>query len=96
LVACSLVIAEATRSLMAGETVALLVLEDIRRVLQRYEGRLTATEVKTLHLGPQRILVALTIETNSETLSPERDLGDLSAQIQGVDGRITYVYYRFR
>ncbi len=96
LVACSWVIAEATRSLMAGETAAAPVLEDIQEVLQGFASRLTASEVKTLHLGPQRILVALTLEMSKSLAASERDLGELSAQIQSVDGRITYIYFRFR
>ena len=96
LVACSFIIAEATRSLMAGETVAPPVLEDIHQVLQSYANQLTATEIKTLHLGPRRILVALTLETSRDTLATrKRILADLTAQIQSVDGRITYVYFRF-
>jgi cation diffusion facilitator family transporter len=97
LVACSWVIAEATRSLMAGETVAPPLLEDIQQVLQRYADRLTVSEVKTLHLGPQQVLVALTIELVSKTLAKaEHDLTHITANIQSLDKRITYVYFRLR
>ena len=97
LVACSWVIAEATRSLMAGETVAPPVLADIQQALQAYSDRLSVTEIKTLHLGPQRILVALTVESDSSTLAMVQGaLAEITARIQSVDRRITYVYFRFR
>jgi cation diffusion facilitator family transporter len=95
LIGCSAVIAEATRSLMAGETVAPPVLEDIQKVLRSYANRLSVSEVKTLHLGPEKILVALTVQLASNTLiNSENDLTDVSKSIQSLDKRITYVYFR--
>jgi hypothetical protein len=81
---------------MAGETVAPPVLEDIRRVLQTYADRLPVSEVKTLHLGPRTILVALTIEIRSKGLTKaERDLSELTASVRSLDERIAFVYFRF-
>jgi len=95
LIGCSWIIAEATRSLMAGETVAPPVLEDIRRVLKTYADRLSVSEVKTLHLGPRSILVALTIDIRSKGLEKaERDLSEVTASIRSVDERISFVYFR--
>jgi cation diffusion facilitator family transporter len=97
LVACSWVIAEATRSLMAGETVAPPLLEDIQQVLRGYTDRLSVSEVKTLHLGPQQILVALSIELVRNTLAKaEHDLTEVTSSIQALDKRILYVYFRLR
>jgi cation diffusion facilitator family transporter len=95
LIACAWVIADATRSLMAGETVTPPVLEDIRRVLHTYSDRLSVSEVKTLHLGPRTILVALTIEPGSKTLAKaERVLDDVTSNIRSLDERIAFVYFR--
>jgi cation diffusion facilitator family transporter len=97
LIGCSWIIAEATRSLMAGETVTPPVLEDIRGVLETYADRLSISEVKTLHLGPRSILVALTVETGTKTLAKVKlDLGGVTADIRSVDERIKHVYFRFR
>jgi cation diffusion facilitator family transporter len=95
LIGCSLAIAEATRSLMAGETVAPPVLEDIRKVLKTYADRVSVSDVKTLHLGPQSILVALTIEVQGTGLAKaERDLGEVTKSIRELDVRIKFVYFR--
>jgi cation diffusion facilitator family transporter len=95
LIGCSLIIAEATRSLMAGETVAPPVLEGIRRVLKDHAEQLSVSEVKTLHLGPESILVALTIEVQGKGLAKaEHDLGEVTANIRALDERIRFVYFR--
>lgn len=61
LVAVSAVLANETRSLIAGEAVAPAVMERLKAVLIA-EGRiLEVDEIATLHLGPQAILVALTL-----------------------------------
>jgi hypothetical protein len=68
---------------------------DIRHVLEAQADRLFCSEVKTLHLGPQSILVALIIERKGKTLAKaERDLSDMTAQIKSLDERITYVYFQ--
>ena len=95
LIGSSMVIAEATRSLMAGESAVPPVLEDIRRVLQTYADRLSVSEIKTLHLGPRSILVALTIDVHSKGLArAERDLDEVTASIRSVDERIAFIYFR--
>jgi cation diffusion facilitator family transporter len=97
LIGNSLVIAEATRSLIAGESVVPPVLEDIRRELQAHSHRLTVSEIKTLHLGPRTILVALTIAMHRSNTAAEarRELRDITDRVRSVDERIAFVYFRF-
>jgi divalent metal cation (Fe/Co/Zn/Cd) transporter len=97
LIGNSLIIAEATRSLIAGETVAPPVLDDIRRELQAGSHRLTVSEIKTLHLGPRTILVALTIAMDQSKTVAEarRELRDITDRVRSVDRRIAFVYLRF-
>jgi cation diffusion facilitator family transporter len=97
LVANSLVIAEATRSLIAGETASAPVLEDIHRALPAGSRQFAFSEVKTLHLGPKTILVALTFakgQKGSSAVTP-RELHDLTKRLRAVDRRIAFVYFRF-
>ena len=50
-----------------------------------------------MHLGPERVLVALTVEVSSKTIAPaERDLADITVRIKSVDEGIEYVFLRFR
>jgi cation diffusion facilitator family transporter len=97
LVANSLVIAEATRSLIAGETVSAPVLDGIRRELQSRSHQLAFKDIKTLHLGPKTILPALTIATDPSRSAAEiRDeLRDIADRLRSVDDRIAFVYFRF-
>lgn len=95
LVGNSLVIAEATKSLMAGETVVAPVLEDIRRELKTRSQRLVVSEIKTLHLGPRTILVALTISLNQGDAPARQELRNIEELVRSVDARIAFVYLRF-
>ncbi len=81
---------------MAGESVTPPVLEGIKRALKEHEDRLSVSEIKTLHLGPDSILVALTIKVQGKQLAKaERDLDELTTSIRAVDERIAFVYFRF-
>ena len=97
LIADSFVIAEATRSLVAGEGAAPPVIEDIRQAVQDSADRALVTEVKTLQLGPRCIMVALTMRHCDETKGPrlQRILADFRQRIEAADTRIYYVYFSF-
>lgn len=95
LVGTSLAIAEATRSLMAGETVVAPVLDDIRRMLKARSRHLVVSEIKTLQLGPRSILVALTIAPDPFDAAARRELRAITGLIRAVDPRIAFVYFRF-
>lgn len=97
LVANSYVIAQATRSLIAGESVAPPLLIEIKERLATLENRMEVTDVKTLQLGPRSILITLTIAP-----APGKSAGELESDsravttaLEGVDERIKHVYFRF-
>ena len=92
------VLANETRSLIAGEAVAPPVMVRLRAVLAA-EPRIAEPqlcEVTTLHLGPQAILVALTLRWRPGLTAAEADatLRDLTVALKGADDRIAYVYAR--
>jgi cation diffusion facilitator family transporter len=97
LIADSLVIANATRSLISGESMAPAVLADVRRELKEVAGAVHVAEVKTLHLGPTTVLVALTaIREGAPTAAEvERSLKEIEERVRAVDARIRFVYFRF-
>ena len=97
LIADSLVIAEATRSLIAGESVTPAVLADIRRVLKENAHLPPVSEIKTLHLGPRTILVALTIASERPAMGPDLAdcLKDMEARVRAADTRVRFVYFGF-
>ena len=55
------VLANETRSLIAGEAVAPIVMERLKEKLAQIDCITELDEVATLHLGPRAILVALTL-----------------------------------
>jgi cation diffusion facilitator family transporter len=97
LIANSLVIAEATRSLVGGETVVPPVLTDIEREVKALTEQLEISEIKTLHLGARTILVAFTIaKVHGRTVvQTQHDLQALTERVRAVDQRIAFVYFRF-
>ena len=97
LIADSFVIAQATRSLIAGESVAPPVLADIRRQLKEDPRLPSISEIKTLHLGPRMIIVTLTIarESTESKIDVEQRLRETADRVRSVDPRIKFVYFGF-
>jgi cation diffusion facilitator family transporter len=75
------VLANETRSLIAGEAVAPIVMERLQEALSRIDCITSLDEVATLHLGPGRILVALTLAFRraSTTETIEEAIRDVTA-----------------
>jgi len=90
------VLANETRSLIAGEAVAPIVMERLKEALARVDCITGLEEVATLHLGPGAILVALTIafRRDSTTSMLEDEIREITQVLQKADERIVYVYVR--
>jgi cation diffusion facilitator family transporter len=96
LLTVSIVLANETRSLIAGEAVAPPVLASLQSALAA-DRRVTAVhEIATLHLGPHVIMVALTMSFVPEMQVRElrTALRDITDALKAVDDRITYVFVR--
>lgn len=94
LVADAIVILAATRSLVAGETVAKPLRADIERTLQQLDqGALQVVKISTLHLGPQSILIALKVDLSFGASASElsSDFTRVRESLRAVDPRITHV-----
>jgi len=90
------VLANETRSLIAGEAVAPIVMERLKEALSRVDCITDLEDVATLHLGPGAILVALTLRfrRDSTTDMIEDAIREITQALQKADGRIAYVYVR--
>lgn len=97
LIADSLVIADATRSLMSGEAVTPSVLAEIRRQLKEDPELPRVSEIKTLHIGPRTILVALTLAKDRPKASAvlEHSLKEMEVRVRAADERVKFVYFGF-
>jgi cation diffusion facilitator family transporter len=96
LLAVSVVLANETRSLIAGEAVAPSVLESLQRALDADRRVVAVQEIATLHLGPHVIMVALTLNFLPDMQLNELRgaLRDITKALKAVDERIEYVYVR--
>jgi len=96
LTAVAMVLANETRSLIAGEAVAPPVMTEIKRLLSADARIENVVEIATLHLGPQAVLVALTLSFQSSMTLEDlrRAIRELTAAMKQADGRIAYVYVR--
>lgn len=90
------VLANETRSLIAGEAVAPIVMERLKETLDRITCITRLDEIATLHLGPGAILVALTLAFRPRATSASIDaaIAEITECLQATDGRVTYVYVR--
>jgi divalent metal cation (Fe/Co/Zn/Cd) transporter len=96
LMAVSMVLANETRSLIAGEAVAPPILEELKRVIAADPRMPRVDEVATLHLGPKVIMVALTVRFDSQAKLADFGtcVGDVSQALKAQDERVSYVYVR--
>src|ERR1700722_8593178 len=97
LLANSYVIADATRSLIAGEAVAPALQTEIEDALKRagYAGR--CSYLKSLHLGPNTIIIAVSVlqhdRANDTPVAAQLDA--IATEVKRVDERIRHVFFAF-
>ena len=73
-----------TKSLLIGESANLEVIEDIRKILAGYSRVEHVNQVLTMHMGPQYILVNLSVDFTDQTTASELEatIAELDAQIK--------------
>ncbi len=95
LIGNSYVIAYATCSLISGESVAPAVRIEIDEALRKADYAGHCSDVKSLHLGPNTILITLSVDQNrrpdGSTLVAHLD--DITDCIKRVDERIRHVFF---
>jgi divalent metal cation (Fe/Co/Zn/Cd) transporter len=71
-------------------------MEELHRVLAADSRILQIDEIATMHLGPQVILMALTLRFRSELSIPALDdaIREITSTLQSADKRVAYVYVR--
>ena len=96
LVAVALYLAAETRSLMTGESASEPVLDEIRRIFRGDDRVREVCEIQSMHLGPQDILVAATLDFRNDLTAPELEKAadELTGELQKVEPRITRVFIR--
>jgi cation diffusion facilitator family transporter len=85
-----------TKSLLTGEAAAPQVVDEVRRVLDADHRILAVCEIQSMHLGPQDILVAATIDFHDDLTGPqlEKAADELTERLKAAEPRITRVFLR--
>jgi cation diffusion facilitator family transporter len=88
--------ANETRSLLTGEAASAEIVGEVRRILETDPRVVQVIEVLSLHLGPQEILVGVTIDFDDDLPGGgvEDAATDLSARIQAAQPAITRLFLR--
>lgn len=96
LIAVAFVMANETRSLIAGEAAAPPIVDAICKVIEDDAHVARIEQVATLHLGPNSILVAATLAFKQHIGVARLDeaIRELTRALKRIDGRIAYVFVR--
>ncbi len=92
----AIVLANETRSLIAGESVAPLIRDELMRALTEAGHAAGVAELSTLHLGPRVVLVAITLRFDEGARASELkdDIRAITRTLKAADKRIAYVFVR--
>jgi cation diffusion facilitator family transporter len=88
--------ANETRSLLTGEAASKSIVDGVRRALCEDDRVVDVIEVLSLHLGPQEILVGVTIDFRDDLAGGEVEeaASELSARIRATQPAITRLFLR--
>jgi cation diffusion facilitator family transporter len=90
------VLGSETRSLLTGEAAAKPVVDEMRSILSADKRVKAVCDVQSMHLGPEQILVAVTLDFQDSLTGPELETAaeELTARLKAADARITRLYLR--
>ena len=94
LVTVAAILANETRSLIAGESADMRVVGEVRSALEACPSVKHVEEVATLQLGPNVILVAVTLDLADGERALEQANHTIATHVKEVDERIARVYFR--
>jgi cation diffusion facilitator family transporter len=96
LVLVAVFLANETRSLLTGESASPRIVEAVREMLAADPRIDSVAEVLSMHLGPQEILLGVTLDFHDDLSAVEIEGAgdDFAARIRAIDPRITRVFVR--
>jgi cation diffusion facilitator family transporter len=96
LVLVAIFLANETRSLLTGESASPRIVEEVRQMLAADPRIDTVAEVLSMHLGPQEILLGVTLDFHDDLTAGEIEdaADDFAMRIRAIDARITRVFVR--
>lgn len=96
LVLVAIFLANETRSLLTGESASPVIVEAVREMLAADPRIDSVAEVLSMHLGPQEILLGVTLDFHDALTAGEIEdaADDFALRIRTIDPRITRVFVR--
>lgn len=96
LVLVAIFLANETRSLLTGESASPRIVEAVREMLAADPRVDSVAEVLSMHLGPQEILLGVTLDFHDDLTAGEIEdaADDFALRIRTIDPRITRVFVR--
>lgn len=96
LTAIAVFMANETRSLLTGESASPAIVREVRGILEADRRVVAVVEVLSLHLGPNEILVGVTLDFDDDLPggAVEDAAAELSAQIRATQPAITRLFLR--
>jgi len=96
LVLVAIFLANETRSLLTGESASPRIVEAVREMLAADPRIDTVAEVLSMHLGPQEILLGVTLDFHDALTAGDIEdaADDFAVRIREIDARITRVFVR--
>jgi cation diffusion facilitator family transporter len=90
----ALALAWENKRLLLGESVAPGVENELRHIVQAYEGVAHIDHFRTMFVGPGRLLVTADVSFDSELATGDIDaaIDDIEGQLRAADDRVTVVY----
>lgn len=67
----ALLLALETKGLLIGESAAPEIVDDIKKLVSEYDAIIGLNEIRTLHRGPNDVLLALSVDYNDKVLAGE-------------------------
>jgi divalent metal cation (Fe/Co/Zn/Cd) transporter len=89
-------LANETRSLLTGESASPAIVAAVHEMLAADPRIDTVAEVLSMHLGPQEILLGVTLDFHDDLTAGEIEdaADDFAVRIRTIDARITRVFVR--
>jgi len=90
------VLGSETRSLLTGEAAAKPVVDQVRSILTADARVREVSQVQSMHLGPEEILVAVSLDMRDSLSGPqlEQAADELTDRLKAADARITRLFLR--
>lgn len=90
----AILLAYETKGLLIGEAASPAIIADIKSIIDKRKSILYVNELRTMHMGPNDILLAISIDFKDDmtAVDVERKIGDLEREIKSKYSEIKHLF----